>query len=141
MPHKVLEQLVCILLLHHHPRRLNDIPRILDQFLAIRWELVDIDRGILDIGSRRSACYSSWACDLASELVSTAVNEFGEWAYLSVVIGVVVCFDDRICDGAQMEPRKIRHFQGFKRGNLALFLTDVFALNSGPIGQTLAGLP
>ena len=38
--------------------------------------------------------------DLASELVSTAVNEFGEWAYLSVVIGVVVCFDDRICDGA-----------------------------------------
>ena len=36
--------------------------------------------------------------DLASELVSTAVNEFGEWAYLSVVIGVVVCFDDRICD-------------------------------------------
>ena len=28
--------------------------------------------------------------DLASELVSTAVNEFGEWAYLSVVIGVFV---------------------------------------------------
>jgi hypothetical protein len=32
--------------------------------------------------------------DPASELVSTAVNEFGEWAYLSVIIGVVVCFDD-----------------------------------------------
>ena len=38
--------------------------------------------------------------------------------------------------------RKIRHFQGFKRGNFALFFTNVFTLNSGPIGQTLgmAGL-
>jgi hypothetical protein len=39
---------------------------------------------------------------------------------------------------------KICYFQGFKRGNCALFFfTNVFTLNSGPIGQTLgmAGLP
>ncbi|KIM73329.1 hypothetical protein PILCRDRAFT_617935 [Piloderma croceum F 1598] len=39
--------------------------------------------------------------------------------------------------------RKIRHFQGFKTGNLTAFLVDVFTPNSHPIGQTLvmAGLP
>jgi hypothetical protein len=38
--------------------------------------------------------------------------------------------------------RKIRHFQGFKTGNLTTFLVDVFTPNSYPIGQTLgmAGL-
>jgi hypothetical protein len=38
---------------------------------------------------------------------------------------------------------KIRHFQGFKTGNLTLFFADVFAPNSHPIGQTLGmvGLP
>jgi len=54
--------------------------------------------------------------DLASELVSTAVNEFGEWAYLSVVIGVVVCFDDRICDA--MSPNgapENTSFPGFQK--------------------------
>jgi len=28
-------------------------------------------------------------------------------------------------------------FPGFQRGNFALFLTDIFALKSGPIGQKL----
>jgi hypothetical protein len=39
--------------------------------------------------------------------------------------------------------RKIRYFQGFKRGNLTTFLTEVFTLNSDPIRQTLGmvGLP
>jgi hypothetical protein len=39
--------------------------------------------------------------------------------------------------------KKIRHFQGFKTGNLTIFLADVFTPNSHPIGQTLgmAGLP
>jgi hypothetical protein len=38
---------------------------------------------------------------------------------------------------------KIRHFQGFKRGNLTQFLADVFTPNAHPIGQTpgMAGLP
>jgi hypothetical protein len=29
-----------------------------------------------------------------------------------------------------MRPGKIRYFQGFKRGNLTTFLTEVFTLNS-----------
>jgi hypothetical protein len=36
--------------------------------------------------------------------------------------------------------RKIHHFQGFKMGNLTIFLADVFILNSHPISQTL-GMP
>jgi len=38
---------------------------------------------------------------------------------------------------------KIRHFQGFKKGNLTQFLVGVFTLNAHPIGQTLgmAGSP
>jgi hypothetical protein len=49
MSPEVPEQLVRVLLLHHHPRRLNDIPHILDQLPTSRRELVDINRGgILD---------------------------------------------------------------------------------------------
>ena len=45
MPHEILEQLVCVLLLDHQPRSLDDIARILDGLAAVWGELVDIDWG------------------------------------------------------------------------------------------------
>jgi hypothetical protein len=45
MPDEILEQLVGVLLLHHQPRRLDDITGILDKFAAIRGKLIDIHWG------------------------------------------------------------------------------------------------
>jgi len=91
MPDKILEQLVGVLLLHHQPRRLDDIAGILDKFAAIRGKLIDIHWGcILNISERLVDLFiighatlpegldHAVKTNLAGELVSTAAARFKE---------------------------------------------------------------
>ena len=55
---------------------------------------------------------------------------FGRWTYVEQ-FNII---DQPLITGMS---GKIRCFQGFKRGNLTTFLTEVFTLNSDPIRQTL----
>ncbi len=47
VPNEVLEELVCVLLLHHEARSLDDVADVADELLAIGAELLDVDEGVV----------------------------------------------------------------------------------------------